>query len=130
MRRRLFCTLLLTGAWACATQPPPQIAGEKEIIRDWVRAYEEELPGDSVQVFRPDGSVTLPPSRFRMAYKFVRGGTCEWLFLSPDDNHRFKPGTWAIEPGAEPRLRITAEGTTTTFRIVELSSSVLRLVPR
>ena len=130
MRRRHFCTLFLAGSWACATQPPPQSLGETELVRDWVRAHEEELPGDSVQVFRPEGAVALPPSRFRMAYRFAAGGTCESPVLSPDDNHRFKLGTWMIEPGAEPLLRIAAEGTTTTFRIAELSASVLRLVPR
>ena len=67
MRRRLFSTLLLAGAWACATQLPPQSLAETELVRDWVRAHEEELPGDSVQVFRPEGAVALPPSRFRMA---------------------------------------------------------------
>lgn len=129
MRRRLFCTLLLAGAWACVPPPAPVSSSEKDLLQHWVRAQEEDLPGDSVQVYRPAGSVDLPPSRFRMAYKFAADGTCEWLFLAPDDNHRFKPGTWSIVRGDRPLLKITADGVTTTFRIFELSKSVLRVVP-
>jgi hypothetical protein len=122
--------LLLAGSWACATPVAQVVAGEGDLVQHWVRSYEEELPGDSVQVLRPADSRTFPPSRFRMAYKFAADGTCEWFFLSPDDAHRFKPGRWTIERGDERLLRITADSLTTTFRIAELTPSVLRLVPR
>jgi len=92
------------------------------LLQHWVRSTEEEPAAGTVQVFRPAGSRSFPARRFRMAYTFVRGGACEYLFLSPDDAHRFKPCRWTLE-GSDPRiLRITADGGTTSLRVVELST--------
>jgi hypothetical protein len=64
-----------------------------------------------------------------MAYKFAPNGGCEWYFLSPDDDHRFKPGKWSIDGSDNTLFQITANGTTTSYRIVELSRKLLRLRP-
>lgn len=99
------------------------------LLRHWVHSFEEDQAGGTVRVFRPAGSMTFPPSRFRMAYKFARHGACEAYFLSPDDNHRFKPCHWTVSPGSPAILRISAEGETTSFRIVRLTEQILRLAP-
>jgi hypothetical protein len=100
-----------------------------ELIRHWVHSGEEEQSGDLVQVFRPAASMAFPPSRFRMAYKFSPGGDCALYVLSPDDNHRFEPCRWNIRANGNMILRIVENGTTISFRIVELSAKVLRLRP-
>ncbi len=62
-----------------------------------------------------------------MAYKFAPNGDCEWLFLAPNDAHRFKIGKWMIDPTDESVIQITANGTKTSYRIAELSKKLLRL---
>ena len=64
-----------------------------------------------------------------MAYKFTQNGACEFMFLSPSDAHHFKPGKWALDASDQTLLSITAEGTTQSYRIVELSKQILRLTP-
>jgi hypothetical protein len=125
---------------AAASRPPARVAhggartrhfeaGIEPLLQHWVRSNEEEPPGGTRQVFRPAGSRAFPPSRFRMAYTFARGGGCRSYFLSPDDNHRFKPGRWTLDPRDSTQLQITVEAETTSFRIVELSRTLLRLEP-
>ena len=134
MIRAASCVFAILGLSACAqaVDPKPTRAPVAidvgDLSQHWVHSSEEERSGESVEVYRPAASRTFPPSRFRMAYKFAPGGGCELYFLSPDDAHRFEPCEWSIGPGDEPILRVTADGTTTSFRIVELSMNVLRLV--
>jgi hypothetical protein len=98
-----------------------------DLYGHWVQSGEEPGEGGSVQIFRLLGSVALPPSRFRMAYKFHRDGTCEFYVLSPDDAHYFRPYTWKLTASDKPLLQIVADEKTASFRIVELSGKVLRL---
>ncbi len=99
------------------------------LCRHWVHSREEEQPADKGQLFRPAGSKEFPPSRFRMAYKFSKDGTCEWRWLSPSDAHRMKSGTWSLDPEAPTVLRIDKgkQGGVEAFRIMELSKNALRL---
>lgn len=99
------------------------------LLQHWVRSSEEERPGDFVQVFRPEVSMNFPPSRFRMAYKFAPGGDCEFYFLSPDDNHHFRACKWTVDASDRTILRIIESGKTASFKIVELSRTILRLRP-
>ena len=132
--------LAVVSASACNETPtdsgtiPKPGAIQVEIAPDrlfghWVRSQEEEQPGDKTQVFRPAGFKEFPPSRFRMAYKFSSGGVCEWFYLAPDDEHRFKPGKWTLDPKDEKILRISAEGATTSFKVAALTEDRLLLVP-
>jgi len=98
-----------------------------DLYRHWVHSSEEEQSGDLVRIYRPAGSMDFPPSRFRMAYKFAPSGDCEFYFLSPDDDHRFMACRWSIGASERNILRIAGNGTTISFRIVELSGKVLRL---
>ncbi|MEI7665010.1 MAG: hypothetical protein WCI65_03050 [Synechococcaceae cyanobacterium ELA263] len=100
-----------------------------DLVQHWVHAGEEEQPGSTMQIFRPAASRKFPPSRFRMAYKFAANGTCEIYVLSPDDAHHFKPCHWTIDDSDEPILRISANGTTIPYRIVQLTGQILRLAP-
>jgi len=99
------------------------------LFQHWVHSSEEDPSQGSVQTFRPAASRQFPPSRFRMAYKFARSGVCEYYFLSPDDAHHFKVCRWSRSANDTSLLRIAANGGATTFRIVELSSKVLRIEP-
>jgi len=147
MKKTFLCSFLVFGLWSFLSTESPILAsasaqgvGTKpnrptlaidinDLLRHWIRSSEEEQPDGTVQIFRPAGSMEFPPSRFRMAYKFARNGGCEWYFLSPDDDHHFKPGKWRIDGGDDTLLQITANGTTTAYRIVELSRKLLRLRP-
>ena len=108
----------------------PKGVNIKDLFQHWVHSYEEQKDTDAKeQIFRPAKSREFPPSRFRMAYKFSEGGECEWMFLDPADGHHFKPGKWEIDSGDKSVLKITADGSTNSFRIVALSKDILRLVP-
>jgi len=119
----------LAQAQATTPRGEPLSASVAALSRHWVQSSEDQRAGGAVQVFRPAGSMTFPPSRFRMAYKFAADGSCEFYFLSPDDAHHFRPCTWKL--GARDRrvLQLTADGKTTSLRIAELSAKVLRIVP-
>ncbi len=102
----------------------------KHLIQHWVHSREEQKnPNAEEQIFRPAKSREFPRSRFRMAYKFIEGGNCELMALDPTDRHQFKPAKWEIDAGNKNVLKITANGKTSSFRIVELSEDVLRLAP-
>jgi len=108
----------------------PKGVNIKDLFQHWVHSYEEQKDTDAKeQIFRPAKSREFPPSHFRMAYNFSEGGECEWMFLDPADRHHFKPGKWEIDSGDKSVLKITADGRTNSFRIVELSKDILRLVP-
>jgi hypothetical protein len=100
-----------------------------DLFQHWVHSSEEEQPGGTVQVFRPAASMNFPPSRFRMAYKFAPNGGCEFYFLSPDDAHHFKPCHWTISASDKMILRISADGKSISYRIVQLTRKILRLTP-
>ena len=62
-----------------------------------------------------------------MAYIFHADGACEWYYLSPDDDHRFKPGNWKLDGANGQVLVIQEEDVKETYRMVELTADVLRL---
>jgi len=123
----------VAGLWVILGLSSCLSAGPKvevdDLCRHWVRSHEEEQPGQTVQVFRPASSNAVPPSRFRMAYKFAADGSCELYVLSPDDAHRFEACTWGLAESGTARLQIKEAEATTTFRVVELSATLLRLEP-
>jgi len=108
----------------------PKGVNIKDLFQHWVHSYEEQKDTDAKeQIFRPAKSRQFPPSHFRMAYKFSEGGKVEWMFLDPADAHHFKPGKWEIDVTDGTLLKITADGKTDSFRILELSKDLLRLAP-
>lgn len=119
------------SAQAARTKPstPPRAMDLRDLCQHWVHSSEEEQPGATVRIFRPAASMEFPPSRFRMAYKFARNGACEFYVLSPDDAHHFKACEWRISANDGTTLQILANGTTTSYRIAELSGKILRLTP-
>lgn len=147
MNRTLLRSFAILSLWSCpftqpliATPAGAQAVGTKptgtpldidinDLFRHWVHSSEEEQPGGMVRIFRPAASMKFPPSRFRMAYRFAPNGGCEFYFLSPDDAHHFKPCNWTISAGNKVILQISAEGKTTSYRIVQLSEKILRLTP-
>ena len=108
----------------------PKVFNNINLFQLWVHSREEQKDPDAKeQIFRPATSRQFPPSRFRMAYKFSPNGKCEWMFLDPADAHHFKPGKWEIDVTDGTLLKITADGKTDSFRILELSKDLLRLAP-
>jgi len=148
MNRTVVCSLAILGLWSCldrqaliAAAATAQALDTKsahthlaidthDLVQRWVHSSEEQQPGSTIQIFRPAASMKFPPSRFRMAYKFAANGTCEIYALSPDDAHHFKPCHWTIDGSDEPILRISANGKTILYTIVQLTGKILRLAPR
>ena len=67
----------------------------EHLCQHWV--HEAESSAKGVAVYRPDGVVKPAPRRFRMEYIFHPDGRLEWLYLSPDCRHHFKPGSWRLD---------------------------------
>lgn len=119
--------LIAPAASAQATRAKSTI-NITDLFQHWVHSREEEQPGGAIQIFRPAMSMEFPPSRFRMAYKFARDGGCEYFALSPDDAHHFQSCRWRMSAN-KTTLQIVANRQSTSYRIVELSKTILRLVP-
>jgi hypothetical protein len=62
-----------------------------------------------------------------MQYIFHENGECEWYFLSPDDAHHFKSGRWIIDPRGQNTIEVVKGEAREVYRIVELTSDVLRI---
>jgi hypothetical protein len=132
----LFFSLFITG---CPSKPRSSDVVEPQsgslrtdtradfLSRHWVNSFEEQRQYDTAQIYRPESFKEFPPSRFRMQYIFQKDGDCEWYYLSPDDNHQFKPGKWRFNPKDENILEIVKDGSTESYKIIELSKSVLRI---
>ena len=99
-----------------------------DLFQHWVHSREEEQPGATIQIFRPDASMDFPPSWFRMEYKFARNGRCEFLALAPNDGHNFKPCTWTISAD-KLMLQISANRGSTSYKLAELNGKILRFTP-
>ena len=143
----MLCSLAILSLWSClSTQPlfaepasaqltrtkthnTPLTINITDLFQHWVRSGEEEQSSGTIQIFRPAASMEFPPSRFRMAYKFARDGGCEYYVLSPDDAHQFKACKWRMSAGNTTTLQIITNRKTTSYRIVELSRKILRLMP-
>lgn len=106
-----------------------QLSNTDLLCRHWVYSGDEQRSGDSGQLFRPAGSREFPGGLFRMEYKFSNDGTCEWMWMSPNDGHRMLPGKWSWDSEDPTMLRIDKGfGTKVAFRITELSSNAMRLL--
>ena len=131
---------VLLGACCCGLSSTPAAANisvsksgktrggidSMRLCRQWVHSFEEQKT-DKDQIYRPVNFKTFPLSRFRMHYKFSINGECEWLSLAPDDAQRLKTGKWSVDPDDKAILRITTEGTTVSYRVIELKKDILRL---
>jgi len=98
------------------------------LCQQWVHSSEEQKGNDKTQLYRPSGFKQFPPSRGRMKYIFYKNGDCEWLFFSPDDAHRLKPGRWEIDSNDKRILRINKGDMTESYRVIELTKDILRIV--
>ena len=99
------------------------------LMQHWVHAYEEEPEAGGYAIYRPADFKTFPPSWFRMRYAFHPDGRCDWFYLAPNDAHHFRKGTWRLDPDVRATLHLRKGSRTETFRIVELTSDLLRLAP-
>jgi len=99
MNNRKYVKMMIVGVGAmllsaCAGVGLDTESGEakksraQHFYQHWVNSYEEQTGGDII--FRPEGSMQFPPSRFRMAYIFNLDGSCQYKYLSPNDAHRME----------------------------------------
>lgn len=130
-----FAATLLLAALAlpaCSLYPEasvPSAEVDVELLaQHWVHSREEERPESGGQIYRPAGFRQFPPSWFRMQYVFHEEGACEWLYLAPNDAHHFRPGTWWFDRDEEDVLHIAEGDRTVSYRIVELTPDLLRLI--
>jgi len=65
-------------------------AANDNFYQHWVHSYEEQNGQKTPNIFRPIGSRTFPPSRFRMEFAFDKSGQCKYKFLSPVDAHEMR----------------------------------------
>lgn len=99
----------------------------KYLSQHWIHSYEEQQQNSTTQIFRPIGYKDFPLSRFRMEYNFKENGECEWYYLSPDDNHRFKKGKWKFDPKNKDILQITKDDVVESYKIIELNKDRLEI---
>lgn len=107
----------------------PYVRLSSAFYQTWVRSLEEETPSDRVQVFRPRGTRAFPRGRFRMTYEFFVNGACTYLPPGASDTQGAKPGFWDLDHDRAMLIRIVEDDRTEAFSIVELSPTVLRLMP-
>ena len=147
MNSTVLRSFVILSLWSSLSTPPritapdaAQAAGTKsagtrldidlnDLFQHWVHSREEEPPGETVQIFRPSASRKFPPSRFRMQFIFTKDGTCKWMFLSPEDAHRFKDGQWKIDPADARVLQIIKGAAAESSVVIELTKDLLKLKP-
>ncbi len=131
----VFFVFLIAALWCCEKNPgkPPADIDIQNLFQVWKHAYEEEQPGDSLQIYRPGDFKEFSPSRFRMTYIFAESGGCEWLYLHPADAHYLKRGKWkTCQAGGKLILIYDANDQlveSVSFRIVELKEDILKIMP-
>ena len=136
MIRILVCALvtLLAISFGCKSKPTDKVVESNQqdsgldrvlLCKHWYHSSEEQAD-DVNQIYRADNS-KLPPSRFRMQYIFRADGTCDWYYLSPDDDHEFKPGRWRVLSNDPLTLEITKGVAVEEYKVTELTDDVLRL---
>lgn len=98
---------------------------------DWTHSYEEEAGASDEQWFRPSQSREFAESWFRMRYHFEADGTCEWMWLAPNDAHEMRPGTWDFDDKDPRFVRVyDDEGRFlehVSFRVLGLDGSLMRV---
>jgi hypothetical protein len=92
----------------------------------WVHAHEEDTPTEAV--YRPAG-YPLPRSRGRAGFELRPDGTLRHVGVGPADVPQETAGSWVLEEGDVPRLRIRLQ-TGETQELPILSVEQDRLVVR
>jgi len=98
------------------------------LYKEWIHSREEEKD-PAIAIYRPSDSVSLPPSRFRMKYRFQENGSCSWLTLAPNDAHYMTNGTCDYPENSGNIITIyKASGEKVGELIIfELNDSILKL---
>lgn len=68
----------------------PKAKQDPSFYQRWVHSYEEQGGNKTPNIFRPAGSRSFPPSRFRMEFGFDPSGQCNYKYLSPVDAHEMR----------------------------------------
>ena len=118
-------SLCFLGYYRLAAHKQDRDFNTTMLCKHWYQSSEEQVD-DVNQIYRADNS-KLPPSRFRMQYILLADGTCDWYYLSPDDDHEFKPGRWKVLYKDPLTLEIIKGLAVEEYKVVELTDDVLRL---
>ena len=104
------------------------------LVGSWTHSMEEDSFGSTTDWYRPSQSRDFAYDWFRMRYDFFADGTCEYWWLSPNDAHEMRPGTWELVEKDERYVRVYDEDgellETVSFRIVQLEGNLLQIEPR
>ena len=98
------------------------------LIGDWTSSYEDKKKWDDPDIFLRTDSKDWPPSRFRMRYVFNKDGSCQYLYLAPNDAHKMTEGTWKIDPDNQSRVLISNKAgkqVDVSFDVVEMTKAKL-----
>lgn len=129
MKKLCLAVLLATTLFACegeANLPGPDLV-LNDLYQVWVHSHEEN-PSGSVQIYRPENSRQFPVSRFRDVFEFKDDGNCRYLFLSPNDAHFMKDGTFVYVPDTGDLTVNDDTGQAVyKFRLIQLEDEVMTL---
>lgn len=82
-------------------------ASATAIIGTWRHSHEEDTETETV--FRPE-SFDFPPARGRVGYTFRKGGSCDYLGISPRDGTAKEECRWELTAGSKREIVITRSG--------------------
>lgn len=95
----------------------PGLIDKGALLNSWVHSHEEDT--DEEMVFRP-ASFAFPPSRGRKAFELAPNGELRQSRPGPTDIPSPSVGSWILSGDDQPKLDLTAEGSTTTLRLTEV----------
>jgi hypothetical protein len=96
-----------------------------DIAGHWVHSHEED--DEKGMAYRP-AKHKLPRARGRTEFEFNRDGTCRYIAIGRGDRPDPVTGTWTLDDGKQPRIRMSFDsGETMDLRVVSVSEDKLVL---
>jgi hypothetical protein len=127
MRIILFSFLLL-----CKFSLPAQNVAldTNHLYNCWTHSAEENEAGWEVRIYRPCTYKEFPVLRFRFTMKLRRDGSCDWLYLAPNDAHHMKSGTWQCSiPDRTLKIFDDSDKLVLSYQIESLEKNLMVLKP-
>jgi len=94
----------------------------------WTDSREENDRNSDVMIYRPEDFKEFPVSRFRFRMDLKEDNVCSWLYLSPNDGHHMKDGTWAFNKKTMTLDILDAKKEKVkSFEISEIGKDILKI---
>lgn len=98
------------------------------LVGCWTHSKEEELPGDTIQFFRPCDFRQVTASRNRFQMELNKDSTCKWLYLASKDAPSINEGTWQFDSLANSfKIIDLRRNMVYNYRIVNSAKKLLEL---